>query len=557
MAVLAHATTPVADLILAANDAPAPVTWKKVTEENLPFTVAAGGQKARFGAGTKWIELFLQAGTYVCAQPATFPSDPAPGVYKECDVLTASVPAPAPSPAAARAPSPAPTPVPAVAPAPAPALAPSPAPAGSLQVTRTSCTAPCAVLFDATAMGDFRATYSFDFGDPNAGTWPVSGKSKNSEVGGPIAAHVFNTPAVYTPKVNGVAVTITVADPNVVYAGAKTICVSAAKDYAGCPTGAAQQTAMPNGTGWNGKRVLLRAGEKFGDISVLDGNASVQIGAYGVGAKPVVASVGIGNWQPQTAAFPTDITVMDLNVSNQISQSLGSRVLVLRNDVHLTPNSGGIALTMGELDYWYRGDPNRKVAQSAFYNAHEIFFVENNALGADTKTGMAGFWGDGSRIALLGNRFGRYQQHSARFSALHKSVLAHNEFQGISADGMRVALKLHSMGDTRTYTDGWINDTSGRGGWLSEQIVIANNVFGNPADNNVWTVAIGPQNATVEECVRDVIVENNKFLRGPKTATDLVMTGKSFTLRGNGAITTGNDNGVLPKECLGPYFVDK
>jgi len=74
-AVLAHATTPGADRVFAANDTPAPAVWKKLTEENLPFTVA-GGQKARFGAGTKWIERFLQAGTYVCAQPATFRPDP-------------------------------------------------------------------------------------------------------------------------------------------------------------------------------------------------------------------------------------------------------------------------------------------------------------------------------------------------------------------------------------------------------------------------------------------------------------------------------------------------
>jgi len=540
------------DLIFAANDAappglalapaPAPATWTKATDENKTFTIPAGGQKARFGMGTKWIELFLQPGTYVCAQPATFPRDPAPNIYKECDVL-GSAAAPREAPASALAPAP----------------SPAPPPAGSLQVTRTSCTAPCAVLFDATAMGDFRATYNFDFGDPNSGTWPVSGKSKNSEVGGPIAAHVFNAPAVYTPKVNGVAVTVTVADPNVTFAGAKTVCVSPAKDYTGCPSGASQATAYP-ALPWSGKRVLLHTGESFGAISLLDGNSNLQVGSYGSGAKPIVESVGIGNWRPSSAAFPTDIVVMDLNVKNQISQSLGKRVLIQRNDVHLTPRSGGIPLSIGQVDYWYRGDQYRTVPQGAFYNASEIFLVENNALGSDVDTGVAGFWGEGARIAMLGNRFGRYQMHSARFSGLYKGVIAHNEMQGISRDGIRLALKLHSNG-VLPYADTLIADSSGRSTWASSQIVIGNNLFGNAGDNNDWTVEIAPQNNTVGEGIEDVIVENNRFVHGKKTSTDLVYVGRRITLRGNTAVggakvTTGTDiNAELPATWMGPNYI--
>jgi hypothetical protein len=443
-----------------------------------------------------------------------------------------------------------------------------------LQATRVSGVAPLAVLFDSTSttaasgVDTFRQiTYSFDFGDDRGQIWAVSGQPKNTQTGGPLAAHVFDVAGTYMVKVRATdasgaysdaSVAVTVQNADAFYAATKTICVSPSSNFTDCPSGSAQQTSMPSGTGWSGKRVLLHTGEKFGDISILDGNSAVQVGSYGTGAKPVVASVGIGNWQPQTTAFPTDITVMDLNVSNQISQSLGSRVLVLRNDVHLTPNSSGIPLSMGEQDYWYRGDPNRKIPQSAFYNAREIFFVENNALGSDTNTGVAGFWGDGSRVALLGNRFGKYQQHSARFSALNKSVLAHNEFQGISSDGIRLALKLHSMG-YNDYTDGAINDTSGRGGWATNQIVIANNVFGNAADNNAWTVAVAPQNDTVEEGIQNVILENNRFYRGKNTSTDLIIAGRFITYRkntvvGGGALNVGTDNGVLPAAWTGPNY---
>ena len=443
-----------------------------------------------------------------------------------------------------------------------------------VQATRVSGVAPLAVLFDSTAttaqsgVDTFRQiTYSYNFDDERGQTWAVSGQPKNTQTGGPVSAHVFDVAGTYVVKVRATdasgaysdaSVTVTVTNADTFYAATKTICVSPSSNYTGCPSGAAQQTAMPSGTGWSGKRVLLHTGEKFGDISILDGNSAVQVGSYGTGAKPIVASVGIGNWRPASANFATDITVMDLNVSNQISQSLGSRVLVMRNDVHLTPNSGGIPLSMGELDYWYRGDAYRTVPQSAFYNAREIFFVENNALGSDTATGVAGFWGDGSRVALLGNRFGKYQQHSARFSALHKSVLAHNEFQGISSDGIRLALKLHSMG-YNAYTDGAINDTSGRGGWATNQIVIANNLFGNAADNNAWTVAIAPQNTTVEEGIQNVILENNTFYRGKSTSTDLVIGGKLITYRKNktstgAALSVGTEQGILPSTWFGPIF---
>jgi hypothetical protein len=136
-------------------------------------------------------------------------------------------------------------------------------------------------------------------------------------------------------------------------------------------------------------------------------------------------------------------------------------------------------------------------------------------------------------------------------------VLAHNEFQGISADGIRLALKLHSMG-YNDYTDGAINDTSGRGGWATNQVVIANNLFGNAADNNAWTIAIAPQNSTVEEGIQNVILENNRFVKGKATSTDLIIAGRLITYRkntvGSGTLSVGSENGILPAAWIGPNF---
>ena len=447
--------------------------------------------------------------------------------------------------------------------------------AAALSATRVSGTAPLAVEFDASGttsstsgVDTFRqVTYSFNFGDDRGLTWAISGKPKNTEVGGPLAAHVFDNPGTYTVTLTATDgsgntsttnVTVTVADPASVYSGTKTICVSPSSNFSGCPSGAAQQTSMPSGTAWNGKRVLLHRGESFGDISILDGNSGVQVATYGSGNKPIVGSVGVGNWRPSTANFASDVTVMDMNVKNGMAQQLGQRVLFYRNDVHVPAGSGANMMSMGEEDYWYRGDPYRVVAQSAFYNAREIFLIENNALGTNTVDATYGFFGSGSRSVLMGNSFGSYQQHNVRFTGLHKGVIAHNEMRGISADGIRHALKLHSMG-LNAYADGSINDTSGSGGWASSQIVIANNVFGSSTDNNAWTVVVAPQNATVAEGLENVVVENNRFVHGPNTYDDLVVAGRKITYRKNttasgSTLIVGSDNGVLPSAWTGPNY---
>ena len=428
-------------------------------------------------------------------------------------------------------------------------------------------------MFDSTAttaqsgVDTFREiTYSYDFGDERGQTWAVSGKAKNTQSGGPVSAHVFDTAGTYVVKVRATdasgaysdaSVTVTVSNADTFYATTKTICVSPSNNYTGCPSGAAQQTSMPSGTGWNGKRVLLHRGESFGDIGIQDGNSAVQVGAYGTGAKPIVASVGVGTWRPSSTAFASDITVMDLESKNGMQQSIGNRVLFLRNKVRTTGN--GLSMTFGQLDYWYRGDSYRVVSQSAFYNAREIFFVENDAVNANNSDASYGVWGDGSRVALLGNRYGNQTMHSVRISACNKCVIEHNEVQGISSDGIRHALKLHGMG-LNAYADGSINDTSGVGGWASSQVVIANNLFGNASDNNAWTVATSPQNDQYAEGVEKLIIEGNRFVRGKSTSTDAVAGGRMIATRGNSvvsgaAVTTGiGHDGALPTAWKGPYY---
>ncbi|GIX23392.1 MAG: hypothetical protein KatS3mg122_0623 [Caldimonas sp.] len=424
-------------------------------------------------------------------------------------------------------------------------------------------------MFDATAttsslsgVDPYRqVTYSFDFGDERGERWAISGLPKNTQTGGPLAAHVFDVPGTYTVRVRAIdstgasttaSMTVTVHNADSVYSGNQTVCVSQTANYAGCPSGALTQTGLP--ASYSGKRVLLRRGESFGQINIRHGERNVIVGAFGSGNKPRVTSVRIGSGRPDTASFAEDITVMDLNIADGIVQdSSAARLLLYRNDLADAGNNNRIWFGAA-LDYWAGSDPYRNVSPSQFYNPREIFIVENRIQGGSLSNDSP-ILGTGSRIALLGNDMGYANQHTVRIGRLHKGVMAHNAMRGRSSDGIRHALKLHS-GGLDSYTDSYNGST-----WATRQVVIANNLFGDAQDNNQWTVAVSPQNGVSAEGLEDVIVENNRFVRGTRTVTDLVITGRRMTYRGNvrvdggslGVSTNGHGE-ALPADWRGPYY---
>ena len=129
--------------------------------------------------------------------------------------------------------------------------------------SRLSGVAPLGVIFDCTGTTDddssvspFRdLLYRHDFGDfveGSAGKWAYGANtnmSRNTD-SGPIAAHVFESPGTYTVRsevTDGVTVsrtttTIVVSDPDEVYAGLNTVCLSLDGDFTDAPEGALEIT---------------------------------------------------------------------------------------------------------------------------------------------------------------------------------------------------------------------------------------------------------------------------------------------------------------------------
>lgn len=445
-------------------------------------------------------------------------------------------------------------------------------PTAKLEPTRTTGTAPLAVLFDATGTqfqgaDAFRElTYEFDFGDDRELTWEHSGAPRNSQKGGPIAAHVFDNPGSYTVRlsvkapdgaVSEVSTTIEVLDPGATFPGEKTMCVSAAGAYDGCPEGALRERELPRT--YANKRVLLNRGEKFPGIGINRNIDGVMVGAYGTGPKPIVNSVVINTGRLNDRSAD-EVTIMDLDVSEGIQHSgSGSRYLIYRNTLTRAGGNNSIEIA-GALAYYVEHNP-----KIPFSTPREIFIVDNVVTGQVNKQAkpFLNMAGEGAYFAIMGNDMSRSQEHTVRIFAMHKGFIAHNALRGHSQSdsggSIRSVLKIHSSG-LLPFSDDW---SAAGGKFASSQIVIADNLMGDPDNNGYFTAGVAPQNkdpGTVEG-IEDVIIERNRFIRGPYTNTEMENVGRRITTRGNTRadggvpnLSIGQPSPSLPEEWVGPYY---
>lgn len=437
----------------------------------------------------------------------------------------------------------------------------------SLVASRLSGPAPLAVHFSAvgtttTLSGvtdPFRQLlYTFDYDDPGSGTWPLSGGSKNSDASGPLAAHVFETPGTYVVRCTASRggessydeETITVTDPDEVYAGTDTVYISPSANYSGAPSGAETRTTVPTIVG--GKRYMFRRGESYGALDIPAGVVGTQVVAAGSGAKPIVSLIQIGATSvPSGTQFPEDITIENLSCSGEIVQTAYMRRLLLKGIDQ--PNHASISLGSAS-NYWAENTGGRYGPSLPVVREH--FIVGCYSRGTNS---TFGFTGDLIQSAVLGCDFMGAEQHTMRLWSGYRAVIAHNAIRGVSADGIRHALKMHS-GGTDTFTLG--QTYSGGNTWATSQVVIYKNLFSDASDNNAFSVVLGPQNDTSAEPLEDVIVEENTFSRGSSWVSDLQLAGRRMTYIGN-TVSGGGAAAVdapglhaagLPEGWEGPYF---
>ncbi|NMH87245.1 PKD domain-containing protein [Flavivirga algicola] len=423
----------------------------------------------------------------------------------------------------------------------------------TLKASRLSGPAPLAVQFDAigtTHENDDLDTYRelgyhFTFDDPTSGTWKHSGKSKNSQIGGPIAAHVFETPGTYTVRVRAQdsagnfddeSVIIVVTDPDTVFSGEKTVVISKTGNTSGAPSGAQLLTNQTSWPQWeSGKRYLLMAGQdfsSFGDIRIYK-NENIQVGKIGSGADPIVKQVNVdrgtapSNWSK-------GVVISDLNSERVTIPNSSEDVYVIRG------SNGGISIG-SSVKHWVVEKGNDDLIWP-----ENIFIYESRGVGA---------WVLSRGLNILGVEMSDPREHNIRTAYLVKAFIAHNLLY--RAARTKHNIKIHAEGILENENERLVkNSLSSATRW----VVVANNTMGNGEPQpNGWAMTVCAENGNKVQGVHDVIVENNNF--ASQYNVEVILGGARLTERGNTSIEEyklklSNSVHQLPASWDGPYFTD-
>lgn len=427
--------------------------------------------------------------------------------------------------------------------------------AGALRATGV---APLAVYFDATATTSATTKpfhdieYRWDFGDPGSGTWAQGsrpGVSSKNEATGAVAAHVFETAGPYTITVtafDGVntamcTVAVTVQDPNVVFAGANTVCIGNAMATAGaggCPAGASTPAGTANFNaalaacvGAN-KRCLFNRGDTFN--STAPGNISVAgpmlIGAYGAGALPLITSANIlGVVNP--AAGASDLRIMDLNITGSGALDTGTAASVTGNLNNIT----FLRTTISDIG-------QAIVVQSLSSMAGSVI-QENTIFNIHAVSGGVGFFGWLINSAILGNLvgpFGPTAEHNVRVQPGQRVAVANNTLTTPGSNGgARTTLTIRATDHLTGGSSDPVNDT--------QYVHISDNkLIGGGASVQIFQVE--PASSTQNNWIFDVIAERNWIVFGSVGQNGLYGQSVRLTARNNICDASG---GATFRTCFG------
>jgi PKD repeat protein len=408
----------------------------------------------------------------------------------------------------------------------------------SMAASRTTGVAPLSVFFDATGTSSSNypskpfhgLAYHWDFAD--------SGASRANATG-PVASHVFETPGSYLVRLTvtepdgrlGTSeVSIDVTDPDQVYAGSNTICISSSGNFTGAPAGAQQVTTSSFDAGLShytgGRRVLFRRGESFNSSGMTFSNSQLPgggiIGAFGQGSNP--DSRGIYDNNPRILCSgwgamrtpPNDVRIMDLSfedpggtADNILTPGTRmDRVLLLR----IKTTGFRVPLICGnEIYHRFNLEP------------HDQFSIVDSHFDQPRENGMyiAGF-----RLSLLGTKVERAGiSHLVRITHTVGCVIDSNQLE--YPGGTRHVIKLHAQHDKARY------------GEFSERIVISRNLI---RSTKTWMITLSPQDDHKDERVREALVEKNTIIAEGTAGVGVFVTGSDVTVRNNQFVDNGSTN---------------
>lgn len=357
------------------------------------------------------------------------------------------------------------------------------------------------------------------------------------------------------------SVAATSDDPDVTFAGTATVCINNAGTSDGLgPVGCTYASSV--GTPVSNKRYLFKKGQSFsGSVFAQFGTSNIYFGSYGTGAQPQIDTIS-GATSNSLSTFPHTIVVSGIDMKKTAWSESPKRITLYNNTLTRDAGLGNDSLIdMGSQGGTYFDSGSYSGNKNLIVWGVENFLFENTATGVISggdpgnpdhpNLTVMGYY---MKSAIVANSFDYADEFSLRMFGTAKAFVGHNTLGG-HCKFDKGALKIHSSGNTMTYSDFIVSSGShfpggslgATGGMASMQVVFADNIVGTPSSNNIWQTGIGPQNldsptqdfagnpyGTVE-FHKDFIFERNTFYRGGNTQQDLHNLGSNFTVRGNSA----------------------
>jgi len=368
--------------------------------------------------------------------------------------------------------------------------------AALVQASRTECTSPCAVFFDAIS------NHGWDELETSAFTWVFS---DGAVADGFMSAHVFELPegaAAETFEVtlvverDGVALARDTKSITVRPATGRTICV-AKSGFSGCPSADAADHFTDVRAAWAAigthDRILFRRGDTFSEGFQFNATVPgpVQVGAFGDpgAARPLLVQAG-GSWRLESQWSLTDLAISGSAIDGKLITLRGAHTLVMRS--HLHDAVDGALVSDGD---------------GYDFSTHK-FIIDNAVTGISGTNYLAGNY-----IAVMGNRMERWGtgHHTIRIGGGKHVLIANNE---LISDVMHNSLTVRGAGSDRPGSD---------------YVLVQGNVMMQQA-------SVHPQNKESNELLQHVIWERNVHVPHESQTSiqhGLLLNGRDMVVRNN------------------------
>jgi hypothetical protein len=414
--------------------------------------------------------------------------------------------------------------------------------------------APCAVVFDATGTTNSAVTdplmdclYSWDYGDTakDAETWPYGARpgtqSKNRDLG-IVGGHVYDVPGTYTitltvldnyGNINTTTQQITVANPDVVFAGAKTICISNDDDFTGAPEGSTQITSSSYSTVYaaqlsalaSEKRLLFKCGHIFdidGVINSVHGISRIQIGSFGAGEKPVfrftestLASYFMRLSDDHDSVL-NDIQVYGIKITNPFGLygTAGENAKRFAS-MFMKTNRETIRSTSGRITV-YQVDCVDVFGTAVAGMGGAVVECAQTASLIDTYGGgVNGFFSTNIAWSMfVGNSYnqGRAGEHTVRFQGARKIFVAHNDMLNPSNTKHCLAIRGSNVGALNVPVV-WAADTAYDSGRLvyppADDLRLFMRTTRAPEATIPYATGVVPPDFSSAVNIGDVVIDND------------------------------------------------